>query len=197
MNLHQLAAKRRTLVVEGCDGVIRDRLLGSLAEHHGYAVSRAPRELPHLDPVRPYRDVLQQGGALAVDAHLVGELVYGPLRRGHSRVTWIQAFDFADALAERHGALVHVRAPVTVLEDRLAARGGPAADLPEIAAAVAAFESALRTLAQHVPVVTVDETPLTGPGSGPSDLSVALPVSSLARRLPRIRSPVPLFAQPH
>ncbi|MEU8827052.1 hypothetical protein [Streptomyces sp. NPDC048636] len=196
MNLHQLAAERRTLVVECCDGVVRDRLLSSLAEHHGYTVGRAPRELPHLDPVRPYREILQQGGALVVDAHLVGELVYGPLRRGHSRVSWIQAFDFADALAERHGAFVHVRAPVAVLEDRMAARGGPAADLPEIAAAVTAFESAFRTLAQHAPVVTVDENPLTGPGGGPSDLAVALPVSSLARRLPRIRSPVSLFAQP-
>ncbi|MBL1098869.1 hypothetical protein [Streptomyces coffeae] len=196
MNLHQLAAQRRTLVVESCDGVIRDRLLTGLAENHGYTVGRAPRELPHIDPVRPYREILQQGGALAVDAHLVGELVYGPLRRGHSRVTWIQAYDFADALAERRGAFVHVRAPVAVLEERMAARRGPAVDLPEIAAAVAAFEGAFRTLAQHAPVVTVDEDPLTGPGTGPPDLTIALPVSPSARRLPRIRSPVSLVAQP-
>jgi hypothetical protein len=194
MNLDHAVAQRRTLIVEGCDGVRREELLTGLADRHGYTVTRASPDLPHVDPVRPYREILERSGVLAVDAGLVGELVYGPLRRGHSRVSWIQAYDFAEAVAERDGAFVHVTAPVTVLEDRLTARGASAADLAEIDAAVTGYDHAFSTLAQLAPVLTVDDEPLTGPGPDPhpGEADPALPVASYARRLPRIRSPVPL-----
>ncbi|MEU4893822.1 hypothetical protein AB0B12_38200 [Streptomyces sp. NPDC044780] len=200
MNLDHAVARHRTLIVEGCDGVSRDALLTGLARRHGYTVTRASPDLPHVDPVRPYRELLQHHGALAVDAGLVGELVYGPLRRGHSRVTWIQAFDFAEAVAERHGAFVHMTAPVPVLADRLAACGAPPAALAEIDAAVTGYDHAFSTLAEHAPVLTVEERPASGGGPDPDpgrDEAVAEPpVASFARRLPRIRSPVP-FCAPH
>ncbi|WP_260613450.1 hypothetical protein, partial [Streptomyces sp. WAC05858] len=167
MNLDHSVAQHRTLIVEGCDGVGRDALLAGLARRHGYTVTRASPDLPHVDPVRPYRELLLHGGALAVDAGLVGELVYGPLRHGHSRVTWIQAFDFAEAVAERHGAFVHVTAPVPVLEDRLAARGASAAALAEIEAAVTGYDHAFSTLAEHAPVLTVEEQPVADDGPDP------------------------------
>ncbi|MGW2326102.1 hypothetical protein ACWC5C_10090 [Streptomyces sp. NPDC001700] len=199
MKLQHAYPQRRTLIVEGCDGVRRDGLLAGLADRHGFAVTHASPDLPHLDPVRPYLELLQQDGALAVDAGLVGELVYGPMRRGHSRVTWIQAFDFAEAVAERDGAFVHVTAPAAVLEDRLtAARGAGAADLAEIGAALIGFDRAFRTLAQHAPVLTVGEEPDpgSGPGAepGPGETPVTLQTASFARRLPRIRSPVRRYA---
>jgi hypothetical protein len=195
MNLHHAVAQCRTLIVEGCDGVVRGGLLASLARRHGFTVARASPDLPHVDPVRPYREILRHGGALAVDAGLVGELVYGPLRRGHSRVTWIQAFDFAEAVAERDGAFVHVTAPVTVLEERLASRGAPVADIAEIDAAVTGFDHAFRTLAQHVPVLTVREEPPSDSGPSPGESPPVPPVTSFTRRLPRIRSPV-VFCAP-
>ncbi|MET7937922.1 hypothetical protein [Streptomyces sp. NPDC005322] len=200
MKLDHAVAARRTLIVEGCDGVRREELLTGLADRHGYTVARASPDLPHVDPVRPYREILQHSlqhsGVLAVDAGLVGELVYGPLRRGHSRVSWIQAYDFAEAVAERDGAFVHVTAPVTVLEDRLTARGASAAELAEVDAAVTGYDHAFSTLAQLAPVVTVDDEPLAGPGPHPrpGEADPALPVASYARRLPRIRSPVPFRA---
>ncbi|AJZ83699.1 hypothetical protein ADL28_26105 [Streptomyces violaceusniger] len=199
MNLDHSVAQHRTLIVEGCDGVGRDALLAGLARRHGYTVTRASPDLPHVDPVRPYRELLLHGGALAVDAGLVGELVYGPLRHGHSRVTWIQAFDFAEAVAERHGAFVHVTAPVPVLEDRLAARGASAAALAEIEAAVTGYDHAFSTLAEHAPVLTVEEQPVADDGPDPDpghgEAAPEPPVSSFARPLPRIRSPVPCCAQ--
>ncbi|MEU7371477.1 hypothetical protein [Streptomyces hygroscopicus] len=199
MNLDHTVVRHRTLIVEGCDGVSRDALLTGLARRHGYTVTRASPDLPHVDPVRPYRELLQHDGALAVDAGLVGELVYGPLRRGRSRVTWIQAFDFADAVAERHGAFVHVTAPVPVLEDRLAASGASAAALAEIDAAVTGYDHAFTTLAEHAPVLTVEEEPASGGGPdaepGRGEAAPDPPVTSFARRLPRIRSPVPDCAE--
>ncbi|OPF71529.1 hypothetical protein VT50_0232905 [Streptomyces antioxidans] len=199
MNLDQAVTEHRTLIVEGCDGVGRDALLTGLARRHGYAVTHASRDLPHVDPVRPYRELLRHDGALAVDAGLVGELVYGPLRRGHSRVTWIQAFDFAEAVAERHGAFVHMTAPVRVLADRLAARGAPAAALAEIGAAVTGYDHAFSTLAEHAPVLTVEERPTCGGGPdrdpGHGGAVSEPPAASFTRPFPRIRSPVPFAEQ--
>ena len=137
MILHEALTQCRTLVVEGPDGIGRSGLTAQLVRH-GFMIRRSRGHLPHLDPIRPYRELLAATGRLAVDGGVIHELVYGPLRRGRSRVTWIEALDFAEAVAERDGALLHVT--------------GGAAD-PE---AVGAYERAFRTLAQHAPVVTLD-----------------------------------------
>jgi hypothetical protein len=137
MILHQALTRCRTLVVEGPDGLDRRALLADLARHH-FLIRPLHGHLHHVDPTQPYRELLSAPGRLAVDGGLVHELVYGPLRRGRSRVTWIQALDFAEAVAERDGALVHMTGET---EDTEAAR---------------AYERVLRTLAQHVPVVTLD-----------------------------------------
>ncbi|EMF57787.1 MULTISPECIES: hypothetical protein [Streptomyces] len=141
----------RTLIVEGHDGPGRDRLLGDLADL-GFEIRRMPPALHHLDPALPYRELLDGPGRLAVDGHLIAELVHGPLRRGRSRVTWIQALDLADAVAERDGAMLHLTTP-------------------EATEAATAYTRVFRTLAQHVPVVTLD----VGEPAGPIRAPVARP----------------------
>lgn len=157
MDLHE-AARHRVLIVEGCAGATRAGLLTWLAHRHGFAVERSPAELPALDPARPYRELLRLAGPLAVDSGFVGELVYGPLRRGHSRVTWIEAFDFAETVAERGGAFVHLAAPPPAFTERLTGRGATAA----------AYERAFTTLAQHAPVFTLRPGPAKHPASAVS-----------------------------
>ncbi|WP_328492299.1 hypothetical protein OHS59_05710 [Streptomyces sp. NBC_00414] len=151
--LHEAVAQCRTLVVEGPDDISRAGLLAELARG-GFMIRRSRGHLHHLDPTRPYRELLAAPGLLAVDGGIIHELVYGPLRRGHSRVTWIQALDFAESVAERDGALLH-----------LTDSGRPTAPAPladtESAEAADAYARAFRTLAQHVPVVTLDTG---GPG---------------------------------
>ncbi|MET8413844.1 hypothetical protein ABZV34_38500 [Streptomyces sp. NPDC005195] len=146
--LRQALAQCRTLVVEGPDGIGRGALVAELARQ-GFLVRRARGPLHHVDPTQPYRELLAAPGRLAVDGSLVHELVYGPLRRGRSRVTWIQALDFAEAVAERDGALLHVTGETDDAE------------------AVEGFGRALRTLGQHVPVITLDARggglPVRGP----------------------------------
>ncbi|MEU9187453.1 hypothetical protein AB0D14_23520 [Streptomyces sp. NPDC048484] len=139
--LHEALAQCRTLVVEGPDGIGRGALLAEVARA-GFAIRHSRGHLHHVDPTRPYRELLSAPGRLAVDGGIIHELVYGPLRRGHSRVTWIQALDFAEAVAARNGALLQL------------ARSGRAADA-ESAEAAEAYARAFRTLAQHAPVVTV------------------------------------------
>ncbi|MCC9708076.1 hypothetical protein E4N62_24150 [Streptomyces sp. MNU76] len=148
-------APYRTLIVEGHEGRGRARVVAELARL-GFEVRRLPSALHHLDPALPCRELLAGPGRLAVDGNLIAELVHGPLRRGRSRVTWIQALDLADAVAERDGAMLHLTTP-------------------EVSEAATAYARVFRTLAQHVPVVTLDvgepggpsgHSPLARPNSG-------------------------------
>ncbi|MDX6361485.1 MAG: hypothetical protein QOC85_488 [Streptomyces sp.] len=164
MNLQQALTQCRTLVVDGPEDVSRSGLISELARH-GFTIRHTRGPLHHLDPTLPYRELLAMPGRLAVDGSIIHELVYGPLRRGHSRVTWIQALDFAEAVAERDGALIHLT-------------GSPAAcpngQERDGADAVSAYARAFRTLAQHVPVVTVDAGepghPIRAPAVRPAQL---------------------------
>jgi hypothetical protein len=149
MILQQALARCRTLVVEGPDGLDRRPFLAELARHR-FTIRPLHGHLHHVDPTQPYRELLSAPGRLAVDGGLVHELVYGPLRRGRSRVTWIQALDFAEAVAERGGALVHLTGRTDDAE------------------AVGAYERVLRTLAQHVPVITLDTGEPAGAAHDPS-----------------------------
>ncbi|NBM15981.1 hypothetical protein [Streptomyces sp. GC420] len=167
MNLPRAVTLCRTLVIEGPDGIGRAPLVTELSRH-GFVIRRSPGKLHHVDPTQPYRELLAGPGRIAVDGSLIRELVYGPLLRGRSRVTWIQALDFAETVAERDGAIIHLTAAPRS-GGEAAAAGGTAGDTagkecraaagetPE-AAAASAYERAFRTLAQHVPVVTVDVT---------------------------------------
>ena len=144
----------RTLIVEGHEGPGRDRLVGELAAL-GFEVRHMPPALHHLDPALPYRELLDGPGRLAVDGNFIAELVYGPLRRGRSRVTWMQALDLADAVAERDGAMLHLTTP-------------------EATEAATAYTRVFRTLAQHVPVITLDvgepDCPIRAPAVRPPQL---------------------------
>ncbi|MGW3653191.1 hypothetical protein [Streptomyces sp. NPDC000878] len=167
-------AAHRTLVVEGQEGIRRTRLFAELARA-GFLLRRLPGGLHHLDPTLPYRDLLSTPGRLVVDGGIVGELVYGPLRHGRSRVTWIQALDFAEAVAERDGAMLHLT-------------GDPSGDQrgddgSESTAAALAYARVFRTLAQHVPVVTVGIAELS------VELSADSPVELPAEPGRRIRAP--------
>ncbi|MFI6348584.1 hypothetical protein [Streptomyces sp. NPDC050560] len=144
VNLLDATASCRTLLVEGPAGPGRDAVLAELSDA-GFTVLRPPRELDRLDPARSYRELLDTPGRIALDGGPLRELVYGPLRRGRARVTWIEALDFADAVAERDGALVHVPG----------ADPAEGASSGEEAAAQHAYERAATTLAQHLPLVTV------------------------------------------
>ncbi|BCL25841.1 hypothetical protein ACFFS2_13795 [Streptomyces aurantiacus] len=152
--LHEAVAQCRTLVVEGPDGISRSPLLAELARA-GFMIRHSRGRLHHVDPTRPYRELLAAPGPLALDGAVIHELVYGPLRRGHSRVTWIQALDFAEAVAERQGALLHLTDSGRKADSEREADTGHEADT-ESAEAAAAYDRAFRTLAQHVPVVVLD-----------------------------------------
>jgi len=150
------AAAYRTVVLEGCDGTGKTTLAAHFTQSHGFASVHSVRTPDHLDLAGRYRDLLQQPGRLVLDRCFISELVYGPLRRGRSRLTWTQALDLAESVASRDGVFLHLTAPPSVIHARLIQRDGTAEDLTELTAIVSSYHRAFGTISSYAPVLTFD-----------------------------------------
>ncbi|MFF8290018.1 hypothetical protein ACF068_12415 [Streptomyces sp. NPDC016309] len=129
VNLDEMATAHDTLVLEGPDGVGKSTLAERLSAQHGFRVIDSSRTPDRLDRANWYREILDGAGRILFDRCFVTDLVYGPLHRGRSRITWSEAFDLAESVIDRVGLFVHLTAPPPVIRQRLLARDGKAASL--------------------------------------------------------------------
>ncbi|MEV3853109.1 hypothetical protein AB0J38_02160 [Streptomyces sp. NPDC050095] len=166
VTIDEIAARHRTLAVEGCDGAGKTTLALGLAHTHDFAVVHSPRTPDHLDLASRYRELLGQPGRLLLDRCFLSELVYGPLLRGRSRINWAQAIDLAEAVVDRGGMFVHLTAPPAVIRRRLHDRDGEAPELEEVSALVTSYQRAFETLAAYCPVTTIDTSITALPSAG-------------------------------
>jgi len=77
-----------------------------------------------------YGNLLNQPGRLVFDRCFLSELVYGPIYRGHARLTYQHMTTLVRKVIDRRGVFVHVTAPAAEIRRRLAARGEH--DLPSL-----------------------------------------------------------------
>src|SRR5207253_5511282 len=63
-------------------------------------------------------------GPLALDRCFLSELVYGPLYRSRSRITWDDVLDLTQTVVAHLGVFVHLTATAETTIERLAARDG-------------------------------------------------------------------------
>lgn len=117
------------IVCEGVDGAGKSTLIDQLEEHLPYDRTDT-RHLgpPEGDPleecltvIRGYRP--REGMHLLVDRLHLGELVYGPIFRGESKLAGVGAGIVNQRLSALGGLLVFVDAPLAVLESRVDTRG--------------------------------------------------------------------------
>jgi hypothetical protein len=73
-----------------------------------------------------------------LDRSFVSELVYGPLERGYSRLSFEQAAHLATITAQRGGLLVHLTGHPDQIAARLLARDGHAPTVSRISTLTAA-----------------------------------------------------------
>jgi thymidylate kinase len=166
MNLDEIAGDYQTVVLEGCDGVGKSTLGERLSTHHGFVMVHSPKTPDHLDLASRYRNMLAGNGRILFDRCFISELVYGPLHRGRSRITWSQAIDLAESVIERRGVLVHLTAPPAVIRHRLLSRDGEAIDLEEASALIRGYEKVFSILADYTRVLTLDTSTLELPSTG-------------------------------
>jgi hypothetical protein len=93
-----------------------------------------------------------------LDRSFVSELVYGPIDRGCSRLTFGQVARLAAAAARHGGILVHLTSQPEQIAARLLARDGRAPALRRISTLTAAYTDVFTRLADHAPVITLDTT---------------------------------------
>ncbi|MEU9282909.1 hypothetical protein [Streptomyces sp. NPDC048341] len=151
-------ARYRTVVLEGRDGVGKSTLAALLVTHHAFVTVHSPRTPDHQNLSDRYRDLLARPGRLVLDRSFISELVYGPLYRGQSRLTWHQALELAGLVSARDGVFLHLTAPPATVQSRLAARDGQAPSLYTITELADAYHRTFRILARHAPVRTYDST---------------------------------------
>ncbi|MEV7087978.1 hypothetical protein AB0O07_19155 [Streptomyces sp. NPDC093085] len=165
VNLDEIATAHDTLVLEGPVGVGKSTLAHRLSVRHGFQVVHSPRTPDHLDLATRYREILSGPGRILFDRCFVSELVYGPLRRGRSRITWSEALDLAESVIDRKGLFIHLTAPEPIIRRRLLGLGGETETLDEVAALVAGYQRVFTTLADYTKVLAFDTTALELPSA--------------------------------
>ena len=117
------AAAYDTIVFEGCDGAGKTTLATAAAERTGATLIHSTLTPPGTDLPTAYSDLLNQPGRLVFDRCFLSELVYGPIYRGHARLTYQHMTALVRKVIDRRGVFVHVTAPAAEIRRRLAARG--------------------------------------------------------------------------
>lgn len=147
-----------TIVFEGCDGAGKTTLAEATAQHTNAALIHSTLTPPGTDLVTTYNCLLDRTGRLVFDRCFLSELVYGPLYRGRTRLTYQHMATLVRRVVSRNGIFVHVTAPATVIRRRLAARGEQLPELDEIALVCHRYDElfrAVRTMAD-VLLITSD-----------------------------------------
>jgi thymidylate kinase len=151
----QLPADYQTVVIDGCDGTGKTTLAGRLAAQ-GFTVVHCGPTPRGVDFADRYRNVLTQNGRLALDRCFLSELVYGPLFRGRSRISWATVLELATAVAARRGVFVHLTGSTDAVRSRLLARDAAAPPAATIEAVLHAYRGVFARLAEHTPVIHLD-----------------------------------------
>lgn len=154
----QLAVSYRTIAVDGTDGTGKTTLVDRLRVEHGFTVVHCARTPDDVDLLTRYRQILAVSGPLTLDRCFLSELVYGPLCRGRSRISWDDALDLTRAVTARQGVFVHLSATADTIRQRLLARDGASPSAGTIDQFRTAYEQIFAALAAHAPVVHIDTT---------------------------------------
>lgn len=117
------AAAYDTIVFEGCDGAGKTTLATATADRTGAKLIHSTLTPPGTDLLTTYSHLLDQPGRLVFDRCFLSELVYGPLYRGHTRLTYQHLTTLVRQVIDRRGVFVHVTAPAAEIRRRLADRG--------------------------------------------------------------------------
>lgn len=143
------------IALEGCDGVgkstVAERLVGALSLsgevevlHKGPMTADAITE--YELPLEDYAP--GSGRHVICDRWSLGELVYGPLLRGESRVSEAERRHIDRFLAARGCVMAHVTAPQHLIRRRLTERGDDLIKLEHVSHIVNAYHDLFTTLPQ-------------------------------------------------
>jgi predicted ATPase len=153
------AAGFRTIALDGCDGTGKTTLAQRLREGYGFTIVHVDRTPDDVDLTRRYRQILAEPGPIVLDRCFLSELVYGPLFRHWSRITWEQCVALASEVMRRDGVLVHLTATANAIRSRLLARPAVPPTSSEIDQILSGYAQLFEQLGGHVLTLHIDTTP--------------------------------------
>ncbi len=111
------------IILEGCDGVGKTTL-ANLLIHRGYKSLHFNYD-PHLSIKEKYQRILSKdyGDNIVLDRSFISEMVYGPLKRGYSRLSDQDFSELLQLLNKRGGRVVLLDATPETIYNRIQKRG--------------------------------------------------------------------------
>jgi thymidylate kinase len=170
-------------VFEGPDGAGKSTMIEAVAGWH-ISAGNSPETIARWragpfpegsDPWHEYFTPLTTLGPsldwlVLIDRWHIGELVYGPMFRGVSRLSLAQR-DYIDAYLKQSGAtMVYLKARVEELERRLTERGDDMVKVEHLAPLLDAYDMIMAESHQREPFVRTYDT--TGNSASPTALAI-------------------------
>lgn len=114
------------IIIEGPDGSGKSTLANKLRDQTGYMLLHRVQPKTEEDKKRmmdEYIEVIKANKNCIMDRSWYSEMVYGPIMRDTSVISYAEMYKLERMLAKRGAIVVHCTAPTSVLWKRCLARG--------------------------------------------------------------------------
>lgn len=144
-------------VIEGPDGSGKSTLARQIANSTGFKIIH--KEQPKTEEemqsmLQEYIDILKSGKNCILDRSWYSEMVYGPIIRGASHISYPDMYRLETILSRKGALVVYCGAPTNVLWERCKARGETFITQKETLHRISeAFEELMQGVPHKVPVV--------------------------------------------
>ncbi len=117
-----MTGRKDFIIIEGCDGVGKSTLV-SLLKHRGYKSFHFPYD-PSASIKEKYIKILSQDykSNVVLDRSFISEMIYGPIKRGYSRLSEQDFTELLKLFRSKGGRIVLLDAPTQIIWKRLKSR---------------------------------------------------------------------------
>lgn len=148
------------IIIEGADGAGKTTLAQKIKDQTGYLMMHRTQPKTEEDKKRmmdEYMQVIKAGKNCIFDRSWYSEMVYGPVMRDESVITYLQMYELERMLA-KHGALViYCTAPEATLWKRCLKRGEDYITSPDTFHAICTgFDKLMYDVPHYIPVLTYE-----------------------------------------